>query len=141
MAFFSANNKAQTSLEFAVLIICVVAALLGMQVYLKRAFQGKLRGAADEVGQQYSPRNTTFNWNTTSRSQSRTTSVTKSEWDVAQELHRAVDFNGNCNYTTGVGCNETDVYATETISRLIDSTNLIYGFEEVGPFGNEPLFE
>lgn len=51
-------KKAQSTLEYAVLIACIVAALLAMQIYLKRSMQGNLRGAAERLGQQYSPRHT-----------------------------------------------------------------------------------
>lgn len=37
------------------LVACVVAALLAMQIYMKRGIQGKLRAASDEIGEQYAP--------------------------------------------------------------------------------------
>ena len=40
---------------------CLVAALLGMQIYIKRSIQGRFRAAADQVGQQYSA-STTTSW-------------------------------------------------------------------------------
>ena len=49
----------QSSLEYAVIIACIVGALLTMQVYIKRGIQGKLRSAADDIGRQYDPGNTT----------------------------------------------------------------------------------
>ncbi len=45
-------------LEYVVLIACLAAALLAMQVYIKRGMQGRLRQAVDELGQQYAPKNT-----------------------------------------------------------------------------------
>ena len=53
--------RAQSTLEYAVIIAVVVAALLTMQVYIKRGLQGRLRSVADEIGQQYDPGNTTGN--------------------------------------------------------------------------------
>ena len=50
--------KGQSTLEYAVLIIIVIGALLTIQVYIKRGVQGRLRGAADDIGDQYSPGNT-----------------------------------------------------------------------------------
>lgn len=52
-------RKAQSTLEYAVVIVSLVAALLAIQVYAKRAMQGRLRQIADELGQQYAPKNTT----------------------------------------------------------------------------------
>ena len=51
------RNKGMLSLEYAVLIAILVAALLGMSVYLKRAVCGKLRDSADTFGygRQYRP--------------------------------------------------------------------------------------
>ncbi len=48
-------NRAQTTLEYAILIGVVVAGLIAMQVYLKRGFQGKLKENTDTMGTQFSP--------------------------------------------------------------------------------------
>ena len=52
------SKKAQSSLEFCILIVIIIGALIAMQVYIKRAIQGRLRLAADDIGEQYSPGNT-----------------------------------------------------------------------------------
>ena len=52
-------RKAQTTLEYASLIAVVVGALVAMQVFIKRGVQGRYRSAANDIGEQYSPRNTT----------------------------------------------------------------------------------
>lgn len=49
-------KKAQVTLEFTMIAICVIAGLLLMQHYIKRAAQGRLREAADSIGSQYDPR-------------------------------------------------------------------------------------
>lgn len=51
--------RAQSTLEYAVVVACVVAAILAMQIYIKRGTQGRLRQASDEIGEQYSPTATT----------------------------------------------------------------------------------
>ena len=51
---FLRKRKAQSTLEYAVLIIIVIGALLSIQVYIKRGIQGRLRSAADDIGEQYS---------------------------------------------------------------------------------------
>jgi len=53
------HNKGQSFIEYSLVTICIVAALLGMQYYLKRAVQGRLRESADAIGEQYAPRHTT----------------------------------------------------------------------------------
>jgi cytoskeletal protein RodZ len=50
--------KGQSTLEYAVLIIIVIGALLSIQVYIKRGVQGRLKSATDDIGDQYSPGNT-----------------------------------------------------------------------------------
>ncbi|MFA5356892.1 MAG: hypothetical protein WC301_05780 [Candidatus Omnitrophota bacterium] len=46
-------------MEYAILIACIAAALLTMQIYIKRSIQGRIRGAADEIGEQYSAKTST----------------------------------------------------------------------------------
>jgi len=51
---YSLKTKAQSTLEYVILIGFVVAALIAMGVYMKRGIQGKLRESTDQVGEQYS---------------------------------------------------------------------------------------
>lgn len=48
-------RKAQSTLEYALLIAVVVGSLLYMQNYLKRSMQGRLQRIGDQIGEQYSP--------------------------------------------------------------------------------------
>ncbi|MBM3246502.1 MAG: hypothetical protein FJZ13_04160 [Candidatus Omnitrophica bacterium] len=64
--FIRLNKGAQSTLEYAVIIAVVVAGLVAMQVYIKRGFQGRLRQASDDIGEQFSPGNTTGTTTTTS---------------------------------------------------------------------------
>lgn len=50
--------KGQASLETSILIVCLVAALVAMSVYMKRGIQGRARQSADELGMAYSPGST-----------------------------------------------------------------------------------
>lgn len=92
------NRKAQSTLEYSVLIALIVAGLLAMQVYLKRGVQGRLRQSADEIGEQFSPGFTTVSRTTTSSITSsetitggdRPTSVTRSVQEQAQESREDV---------------------------------------------------
>ncbi|MCM8790023.1 MAG: hypothetical protein NC916_03290 [Candidatus Omnitrophica bacterium] len=52
--FITLNKKGQSILEYTIILTVVVAAILMMQVYVKRAVQGKARDSADEIGEQYS---------------------------------------------------------------------------------------
>jgi len=57
--------KAQSTLEYAMVIVCIAGALIAMQFYVKRSIQGRLRNVADEVGEQYSAKTTTSTINQT----------------------------------------------------------------------------
>jgi len=50
--------KGQYVLEYTLIIAVSVAALLGMQAYLKRGIQGKIKESADSLGEEYSYNNT-----------------------------------------------------------------------------------
>jgi len=64
--FIRLNKRAQSTLEYGVVIAVIVAGLVAMQVYLKRGMQGRLRQASDDIGEQFSPSNTTGTTTTTS---------------------------------------------------------------------------
>lgn len=61
---FYARTKGQSTLEYVILLGFIVAALIAMGVYMKRATQGKLRESTDQVGEQYDPKNTTSTYTT-----------------------------------------------------------------------------
>lgn len=54
------KKKGQSTLEYAVLIVIIIAALLAMNQYIKRGLQGRLKSATDDIGDQFSPGNTNF---------------------------------------------------------------------------------
>lgn len=53
--------RAQTTLECVAVVVCVVAALLAMQIYFKRSVQGRLKDNADNIGKQYDPASSASN--------------------------------------------------------------------------------
>ena len=76
------RKKGQSTLEYAILIIIIIGALMSIQVYIKRGIQGRLKQASDDIGDQFSVGNTNVTTTTYSRSQTRDTfkaGVTKSE--------------------------------------------------------------
>lgn len=66
MRKFRLKRSAQTTLEYAILIGVIAAALVSMQIYVKRGYQGKLKSGADSMGQQFSPGLSTSNYTTNS---------------------------------------------------------------------------
>ena len=49
------NRKGQSTLEYAIVVAVIVAGLLAMQFYIKRGWEGKLKNAADSMGDQFDP--------------------------------------------------------------------------------------
>lgn len=66
MTMMKKNHAGQSTVEYAVLAAVVVGALLAMQIYIKRGSMGKLRAAADQMGEQFTPLNTTSTFVTSS---------------------------------------------------------------------------
>lgn len=91
------RNRGQSTLEYAVIIVVILAALLAIQAYIKRGVQGKLRSSADSIGEQYSAGKTTSTY-TTEQTESMVTKetfgveakgVTKSEITTPAEVKRS----------------------------------------------------
>jgi cytoskeletal protein RodZ len=62
------RQKGQSTLEYAVLIIIIIGALLSIQVYIKRGLQGRFKSAADDIGDQFSNGNSNIRMVTTTAS-------------------------------------------------------------------------
>ncbi|HLF18884.1 MAG TPA: hypothetical protein VI749_08345 [Candidatus Omnitrophota bacterium] len=63
------RKRGQSTLEYAVLIIIIIGALLSIQIYIKRGVQGRLKQATDDIGDQFSPGNTNVVKTMTTRSE------------------------------------------------------------------------
>lgn len=68
------KTKGQSTLEIVMLLGFVVAALVAMNVYMKRGIQGKLKESTDQIGEQYSAGYTT------------STYVTKSDYQQTENM-------------------------------------------------------
>lgn len=56
------GKKAQSIVEFSLLVVLIVVALVGIQAFVNRAIQGRMRSSADSIGEQFSP-----NWTESDR--------------------------------------------------------------------------
>ena len=99
----TATRRGQGTLEYVVLIVVVVTALLAMQLYMKRGVQGKLRSSTDDIGEQFSPTAYHGNFLTTQNSGSQETVHVGSQ--VAGESKS--DANVNVDGFTGLTSNRT----------------------------------
>lgn len=93
------------SLEYAVLIVCLVAGLIAMRIYITRSIQGRLRQTSDSIGEQYAPGNTTS--------------------DITQAFNQSSNTVTNTteNAQTTITTTHTDFNETQTVT----------GVETVGP--------
>ena len=55
--FHKRKQKGQSTIEYVVLVMIIIGALLTIQVYIKRGIQGRLKSATDDIGDQFSPGN------------------------------------------------------------------------------------
>ena len=59
----SRRNTGQSIVEYAILLGVVITALLIMQLFIKRSYQGGLKESADKIGEQFSASGTTTKQN------------------------------------------------------------------------------
>ena len=88
------QKRGQSTLEYSLIVAAVVAALIAMQVYLRRGVQGKIKQSADEIGEQFSPTNTTSSYTTTTR-------VTTEEKTLGGENPKSTSTSRQSQTTTG----------------------------------------
>lgn len=117
------GDEGQSTIEFTVLVAVTVAALLAMQIYMKRGIQGRLRSAADSIGEPYDPRNT--NSTTTLTSNSLSNTVTTLERDRQITVPGAA---GNTTVKADVIVSTTSIQQEQTERR---------GNETVGALGED----
>lgn len=68
------RNKAQSTLEYALVIAAVIGALLAINLYMKKGVQGKLKESTDQIGKQFDGSgNYSSAWNITSNGTTTTT--------------------------------------------------------------------
>ena len=88
-------KKAQSTLEYAIITAIVIAALLSMNVYIKRGLQGGYRQQADNFGSQYAPKETTSDIINRIYGEGNTsTSTVEATVDGKDKLITTTDFDG-----------------------------------------------
>lgn len=91
------RKKAQSTLEYALVIAAVVGALLAINVYMKKGVQGRLKASTDQIGKQFDPSGTyNSTWNsqtsgntTTAESREKNTGTTTSNVTTAEAITKA----------------------------------------------------
>ena len=103
------RRKAQSALEYAMVVICIAGALIAMHKYIKRSMQGRLRDAADQVGEQYSAQTTKSKLTQTITNPTPVTVISKPhfiEVDGEKREIMEVERTENTNVTVGAGSYE-----------------------------------
>ena len=113
----SACKRGQSTIEYAAVVAVTVAALLAMQVYIKRGMAGRLRASVDSLGEQNDPRHTS---NPTPMVMSQvndttTTSILHKDKDVGVYGGLTVDVLEN---TTTINEDRTERTGSETVGPL-----------------------
>ena len=67
------RNKGQSTMEYTVLLIVAIGALLAISNYFKRGVQGRWKTVVDDMGDQYDPRSATGSLRHTTESNTETT--------------------------------------------------------------------
>ena len=80
------RKRGQSTLEYAILVVVVIMALVAIQAYLKRGIQGRMRDSADQIGDQFSPEFTTYNFTSESHS---VTNETQDAWTTTTEYEES----------------------------------------------------
>ena len=62
------GRTGQSTVEYAVLLVVVIAALLAVSIFMKRGVMGKARESTDQVGEQFAPLTTSNDYTRTFKS-------------------------------------------------------------------------
>lgn len=62
------KRKAQSTVEYAMIIAVVVGGLLLMQHYVRRGLSGRYKSSSDDLGEQFDPASYSANFNVTQQS-------------------------------------------------------------------------
>lgn len=106
--FTALNKRGQSTLEYSVIIAVVVAGLVAMQLYMKRGMQGKLKQSSDDIGEQFSPTQSTAD----SRRKTHTVS--------SEDTFPGGISNANTKQTAEGG--KAENYSEETVGSLKEET-------------------
>ncbi|UCG34572.1 MAG: hypothetical protein JSW17_03470 [Candidatus Omnitrophota bacterium] len=110
-------RKAQNIVEYTILLCIVLSALLIMQVYVKRSYQGRLKAESDSIGPQYSVGHTKSSTTSTTTSVSETyvggTTKGSEILDTAKDVPMGVSFTASKTKTTSSKSEEVDSFAED----------------------------
>ena len=112
------NKKAQSTLEYAIIMAVVVGALLAMQIYVKRAVEGRMRSTTDSVGDQFSAEDSRY---VKTATDSGTTQTVREGFGLGNHTNTAPTWDLESSDGMGISYSNVDAAATMT-SNINDST-------------------
>jgi len=97
------KRKGQTILEYTVILVVILGVMIAMRDYIKRGFQGRMKTATDDIGDQYDPRyvNSTINYSTQVNSMSIVTVANAVESGQHGQWTNRVDLSNSTESKTG----------------------------------------
>ena len=124
------RRRGQMTLEYAMVIAVVASALIGMSLYIRRGFSGRLRAGADSVSNEpYDPRHATADTMLTIVTDSTTTSTLTKDKPVATDP--------NCSDLSNPSCPRQPADVVETTTSLTKDETTRTGSETVGAIGTD----
>ncbi len=78
------GHKGQSTLEYAVMIAVIGAGLVLLSGYVRKGYQGRLRAQADNLGEQYDPKTSDYQYVVTSNPVTVSSTVSE-EGDIRTE--------------------------------------------------------
>jgi len=134
--------------EYTALLTIVIAALVAMRIYVKRGFAGMLEGAANSLGSQFDPRNTTGTITSTTSANTTTKVQTLNEPQLSGKQPTpsgdtvCVDLNedSQCDCVDldeDGDCTDAKIFGEISEVELNNETQETTGTETVGPLGTD----
>lgn len=81
------NRKAQSTLEYALVIAAVIGALLAINAYMKKGVQGRLKESSDQIGKQFDATGSyTSAWKSASTGETTTTETRAADTGVTTSV-------------------------------------------------------
>ncbi len=144
------KKKAQSILEYAILMGIIIAVIIAIQVYVKRAVQGRLKSSADAIGDQFT---TAQDHSVQTIRQTRridntlTGTLTVNEWSESQIANHTAGawYTTNLGNYTKLGSDYTgaELSSTDYVNGAVEGTQELgdHGTFDSGQLSNMSIFD
>lgn len=108
------KSKAQSTIEYAIMIVALIAALVAMKGLIQKSIQGKVKSSADQTGQQFEPGKATRGYVSQA--------VAGSHETVTREVSGTIDTHAGGEAISLTGGKATIVDQSETMETAQEET-------------------